>query len=353
MILEGVPTFISIASFFRRLTRFLPGFMPGDYVLLTANSGIGKSRFARFLFIKIPIILQAKNPKFKVKIFLNSLEESIEKVESTFISSYIYRKHNIKLDYYKLNHFSEEALPEHTMNCIREAEEFYDNNIRPYLEVVIDPNPEDFYKRVLRYMAQHGKFYNEQGDEVDGLVKHFVKYIPDDPGRFVIVISDTINNYDAMPGKSWYETLKMFSTKYCRQQLCLKCKCIVVNLQQQASDKEKVEMNKMGVPIEQKLEPSLDGLGDIKITQRDATVALGLFHPARYQIGSHGGWNIKKMFGKYRALSILKTREGEMSEHNQLAIEIQHGDHFQELPTDDRGKIIMYNKLEMENKFVS
>ena len=318
-------------------------------MIVTANSGVGKSRFTRFLFIKVPLIMQKKNPNFKVNIILNSLEESREKVEATFIQSRLYRKYGIKINYYDLNHFSETALSEDYMQKIEESKSFYDENIRPYLDIVIEPNPQEYYKYVLRKLKTMGKFYDRAGNQVDPMERVFERFEYDNPGQMLISISDTINNYDSFAGMNWWESIKKFSAKYCRQNLCMKCNVITVNLQQQASDKEKIEMNKLGMPIEQKLEPSLDGLGDIKVTQRDATVALGLFHPARYKISAHGNFDIRRMQGKYRSLHILKTREGEFDNRVVLPMEIQHGDFFKELPQDSDGKEIVYARLFHEN----
>lgn len=352
-ILEGIPTFIPIRQFFPRLSRYMPGFIPGDLVIVTANSGVGKSRFTRFMFIKLPLKLQVRNPNFRVKIFLNSLEESEEKVEATFILSRLYRKYNTRITFYELNHFSEEPLDDDVMEQIAECKKFYDENIRPYLEVVIEPNPKKFYLRVLQYLKTVGTFYDETRREVDPFKEEFDSFEYYDPRLMVIAISDTINNYDKLSDMSWYDSIKHFSAKYCRQQLCLKCKCIVVNVQQQASDKEKLEMNKLGIPIEEKLEPSLDGLGDIKITQRDATVAFGLFHPARYGLTSHGDFNMGNMYGKYRGLFLLKTREGQFDNRNIIATEMQHGDQFVELPTSTSGIHATYSRLSMENDLSS
>ena len=83
-----------------------------------------------------------------------------------------------------------------------------------------------------------------------------------------------------------------------------------VNVQQQSSDKEKVQFTYKGESIESKLEPSLDGLGDCKVTQRDALVIFGLFSPERYAIAKHLGYDITKLKDRYRSLSILKNRRG-------------------------------------------
>jgi hypothetical protein len=102
-----------------------------------------------------------------------------------------------------------------------------------------------------------------------------------------------------------WQTISKYSNKYCLH-FRDKFGFTVVNIQQQASDKEQVEYNYKGVSIEEKLEPSLDGLGDNKTTQRDANIIFGLFAPNRYNISRHNGYETSFFKDKYRSLSILK-----------------------------------------------
>ena len=106
-----------------------------------------------------------------------------------------------------------------------------------------------------------------------------------------------------------HQAMSKFSNDYCLTMRDF-YKCSVVNIQQQEAAKEKQEYYK-GQSIESKLEPSLDGLGDNKLTQRDANEVLGLFAPDRYEIKFHRGYNILRMQDNYRALIILKSRDGE------------------------------------------
>lgn len=70
----------------------------------------------------------------------------------------------------------------------------------------------------------------------------------------------------------------------------------------------------MGEAIEEKLEPSLNGLADNKLTQRDQHVILGLFAPERYKIGSYkvgsNYYNINVLKDNFRCLFVLKNRIG-------------------------------------------
>lgn len=56
--------------------------------------------------------------------------------------------------------------------------------------------------------------------------------------------------------------------------------------------------------------PSLNGLGDAKITARDANIILGLFSPYRYQIPKFLDYDITYWQDNIRFLNIIANREG-------------------------------------------
>ena len=76
-------------------------------------------------------------------------------------------------------------------------------------------------------------------------------------------------------------------------------------IQQQNAQQESVDNMKAG-----KLKPSMDGLGDCKLSGRDANVILGLFSPFRHEIKEYYGYDITFFKDNIRFLEILGGREG-------------------------------------------
>jgi len=297
-------------TFSNKLSQYIPGIVRGEQVLVTASSGVGKSRFTRKVFVK-DVLKYANEHNMPVKIILNSLEEPAEKVASTLIAEIYYRKYNTSLDYYTLNNYREKSLDDLTMKRVSECVEIAESKYSD-LEVVQIPSATGFYKHCRDYLATVGKFVHE-GKEVDR-GEMWSTYIPDDPTRLVICISDTIDKYpgEHIQGQSMsqYETLKMFSNVYMRSRLGLKCGTINVLVQQQVSDKEKVETTYKGSTILEKMKPSLATLAKCKLTQEDATLAFGLFDPKRVGEKEYGGLILDELGFSFRSLSVLKTREG-------------------------------------------
>jgi hypothetical protein len=195
---------------------------------------------------------------------------------------------------------------------------------RDYFEVLEDIitihdetiNPYGIYKELNSYALANGKevkkdkhiFDNSTG-EIKETIKVFDHYVPNNPNEYVLIIIDHISLINTEKGKDLHESITKLSS---HDLITLRNRFgyIPVVIQQQASDKEKQQFTFKGQSIESKLEPSLDGLGDNKLTQRDANLVLGLFAPNRYGIEEHKGYKITQLQDYYRNLSVLKNRDG-------------------------------------------
>lgn len=330
--LAGKLTYLPIHDIFPRLASVFPGFIPGEYVLITGASGAAKSRFTRFLFVKHVINL-IHQYGINAKIFYNSTEESLEKIESTFVQSYLFKKYKLDIPFYDIMHFlmPGKALPIDTVRKIAEGKEIVDQLIRPHMHISHETNPYGFYSILRNHFFETGTFYNEDKKVAQG--EMFTRYVPNDPNSFTIGISDNINNYSAEQGKTHEATLKYFSEVYCRKIVCIKCNGIIVNVQQQVGDKERIESNFKTTAMAEKLYPSLDSLAHCTHTHRDATIALGLFKPQKFSriMPKYGGYETK-INRTLTGLHILKTRESMPVTANILPMNHLPGDIFEELP---------------------
>ena len=84
-----------------------------------------------------------------------------------------------------------------------------------------------------------------------------------------------------------------------------KYKYIPVLIQQQALSQESNENYRLN-----KLKPTIDGLGEAKVTSRDFDIIFGLFSPERYGIPTFEGYDIKAFRDNIRFLEIIASREG-------------------------------------------
>lgn len=305
-----------------RFERFIPGVEQATTYLLTASSGVGKSKLARYLFVHTPMNYASLNPEITVDIFYFSLEESKEKIILSEISKHLYKKHGLIVSGREiLSKGKHNSISDDTLNKIRESEE-YVNGFLKRVNIFDDiKNPTGIYKKMRDHALEIGTYY---GHDSKPLSKGEVENIRTGQGNdfkkvsyykthlkrhFVIVLTDHISLLQPEKEETLWQTMYKFSSNY---SIHLRDKYGFTNVlvQQQTSSKEQVQYNFRGDSIHEKLEPSLDGLADMKLSQRDANVVLGLFAPDRYGIPEHEGFDIDFFQDNYRSISIMKDRDG-------------------------------------------
>lgn len=330
LIMAGGMTLLPLDEVFPRMATVFPGFVRGDYVLLTGNSGSGKSRFARYLFVRHPINMSIKY-NMPVTILYNSTEETEAKIESTFVQAYLIKKYGLNLDFYQINHYSKNALNETTMQKIREGFDFVEQKIKPHVTITNIKNPFGVYDQARNMLSKLGKLYNNGVQVRPG--ERFDMYIPDDPNRLFILLNDNVNNFSKEKSMTHEETIRHYSEAYCRNLLNLRFGALVVNVQQQVGDKEKVESNFSAHNMAEKLYPSLSTLAHCTHTQRDCTIGLGIYKPFKHHkiVTKYGGHEVAKI-PTITGIHILKTRESQPTTANIVPLNHLNGDIFKELP---------------------
>jgi hypothetical protein len=300
-----------------KLSRVLPGIQKGRYVIVTANSKVGKTQLGDYLFLISPLEFLYNHPEsgLKLKIFYFSLEMSKEDKIKSLITYRLFKDHKITIDTESMSsQFEHYILEQEVLEKIEGYQEYFQ-----WLEdkvSIIDhvKNPYGIYKTVRQYAIDHGKFFykDQEVDLKTNSDQLYDSYVPDDPDEYVIVITDHLSLLQPEQGSDLWNAMFKFSSNYCLK-MRDNFKYTVVNIQQQAMDQEKQQFTFKGESIVAKLKPSADGLGDCKLTGRDCDLMLGLFAPARYNIQEYPifkPYKITHLRDKYRELSIILNRRG-------------------------------------------
>ncbi|HPQ79641.1 MAG TPA: hypothetical protein PLG47_04265 [Candidatus Dojkabacteria bacterium] len=346
---KGIPTIIPFRQF-PRLSEKLPGIIHGEQVLLTANSGSGKSRFFK-AWMK-DVVNFGKEKGLKIKIFLNSLEESPAKIRTSVIASEVYKKYGVELSYFDINLHKIELTQQDIRNqqmidSIQDkVNDFYKN-----FEVTMIPNPYGFYLHVLEYLFENGTFYFQNKpisswNTVKAGSQHWDNYIPNDVSQFVIAASDTVDSYMEESGKTQYETIKQFSKFFTRKMLGLRCGVASVFIQQQDPDLSRAQVNFKGQLMIEQVKPGLDKLRVFRGSAEDATIAFGLFDPTYFGEHEYLGYSMDNFKdGNFRSICILKTREGKNLRGSEIPLMCYFGrDEFVELPKPDSPQLKNFYK---------
>lgn len=350
-----------------RLEKYLPGIEQSTYYLIAAASGVGKSKLARYLFIHNPIMFLENNPDSDIQldILYFSLEESKEKVILAEISKYLYTQHKLNLSIKQLSSVGRyNVLSTEDLQKVQQAEEHVNNFLKRVKIFDNVRNATGIYKTVRDFALTIGTYYDKNDTPLTPQEVHNVKirvgesykkvsyYKTHNPKHYVIVLIDHISLLQPETGETLWQSMSKMSSNYCLH-IRDKFGFIPVVVQQLAADKERIEANFSRADLVQKLEPSLDGLGDNKTIARDVNIALGLFAPDRYKITEHNGYDITKFRDRYRSMNIMKSRDGIANKKLPLFF---NGavDFFKELPkVDELEKMrLVYehiNQLNREN----
>ena len=345
-----------------RLESVLPGIEPRCYYLIGANSGVGKSKLTRFLFIHTPLIYIEQNPTedIKLDIIYFSLEESKEKVILSEISRDLFTKHNKMISVKQLQSVGRyNTISDSDLELISQSEKHINSFLQNVHIVDFITNPTGLYKYCRDFALEIGTYYDKNNvplspEEINNINNGFgtsyqkiAYYKTYHPKHYVIIITDNLNLLTGEKGGGQSkEAIDLYSSKYCLR-LRDKFGFTVVNVQQFNSEKESLEFNFSGKTIEEKLEPNLSSFGDSRVTPRDSDIVFGLFSPHRYNILQHGGYNISFLRDNYRALKILKSRDG-ISDVQVPLIFVGQSDFFRECPKieDEENLGKMYNYIE-------
>lgn len=302
--LEG--KYNSIISPFKNFNKRFPGLEKGKYIIFTASSGIGKTKFSKYFFV-LSVYKFCKDNNIPLSIKYFALEETSDNFWLGIMATLISEKFKIRVTTNNFDSLGEYILDIDLLNKLKD--EHVSLQIKEMMECieVIDDisNPYGIFKNVKTSLEAEGT-YEKVGFKST--------YIPKDKEKYWLIITDHISlltpekDYDTGEKMNKWDSINKFSQEYCLKGFCKKWNCITVNIQQQEASKEKQQFTNKGETIESKLEPSLDGLADNKLTQRDADLVLGLFAPDRYKIENYRGYDITRLKDNYRSLIILKDR---------------------------------------------
>ena len=338
---------------FPRLSKHIPGLIKGVQYKILSYTGIGKTKFAKFLGVFLPAMTLDHYPDCGItyKVFFFLLEETIDEAIDSITVSILSMYYNTHIDVLELKSMYEESVSSDILDIV-ESEEF-EQRVDKILKCVefIDTitNPFGIYKKVRSYMKDNGHFSKKTITTSDGKeVEVDDKYIENDPDHYVIFITDHVGLMTKENTMSKHETIGKYSHEYCRRQLVGKYYCININVQQMEMKGDDVTHFKAG-----RLEPSLDKAATNKEILRDDMVILGLFAPDRYRLTNYIGYDIvhpkdeyKSLRDNFRSVHVLKNRIGTPNSIIPMFFDGASGQ-FKELPktTDTEGLKKVYSYL--------
>lgn len=303
---EGVHNCIELP--FKRTLKYIPGIQKGKNIIVTANSGVGKTIFTKYMYVFHPFLWCREN-NLKVHIKYFALEETKNEFIASAVSFFLKHFYNIEVDSNIIFSMNDE-LSDHVLEKI----ESLDDIIKEFLEVVDIQddisNPTGILNYVKEYAEKNGTINTKKKTIKNEEREIFDSYEPYDDNEYVIVITDHISLLQEENNMGLHKTISRFSSNYGRKVITKKYNYTFVMVQQQSAESEKKEYNMKGELNYSKLEPSLSELADNKYTQRDCHLVWGVFDPWRYEIPNYMGYDMYQFLDNFRSAHVLKNRDG-------------------------------------------
>lgn len=296
-----------------RLTKYIPGIIPGLMYKVTSGSGTGKTNFSKYAFVYQPIFYAIKY-KINFQVIYFALEESEQEFIDGLFIHILKRKYNVSVDIFTLQGMQTTPVDESVLKAIKMAENEV-SLIMSYIKIVDNCyTPDSLYEKCKYFASKMGKF------EINTLTKQ-EEYIANDPSQVVLVVCDHISLLEEQYDKetdtylNHHKSISRWHTRYARKIITKQWKWTCLNIQQQALESEKQQYTSKGDSILSKILPSLEGVADNKIVIRDDQIVMGIFAPERFGIEQFKGFDInnqtpESLGDKFRSVTILKSRFG-------------------------------------------
>jgi len=302
-----------------KLSTVVPGVQKRRYYICTANSKVGKTQMADFLFLYEPFdFIENHKTNLDVRIFYFSLELSAEEKIKQAITRQVHIKTGEIISPEKISSVFDYILDDKTEKLVESFGDYFEKFNKKVTFIDNIRNPFGIYTYIRNYAENNGNYFDKDNNKLSltSAREHPLtidRYVPNNPNEYVIIMTDHLSLLTPEQGNTPHQTMTAYSSNY-----CLKMRdrfgYTIVNVQQQAADQEKQQfISSTGRTIIDKLRPSPDGLGDNKLTGRDCDVMFGLFAPHRYKIDIYPqpeGYDITSFKDSYRELSILLNRRG-------------------------------------------
>ncbi|MFN7465289.1 MAG: DnaB-like helicase C-terminal domain-containing protein [Planctomycetota bacterium] len=303
-----------------KLDGLIGGVQRGTYYLIGGNTGTGKTAFADFAFVLSPYKNYLHNvissnyregPLIKYRVFYYSQEIAAKRKIAKWVCLLMFERHQIIIDINEV-YSRRSQLSEEKYEMIKMCRDYIEK-MMDWVHIFDRPiNPYGIYKEVSEYMERNGTT-KEIIKNVRGQDLKFKTYIPNDSYEIVVVIVDhigllrpeTIRN-DKGEITASYRNKKEIIDHDSENAITLRNLYGVSRVSISQFNRDLADMDRRRFT---ELTPQLEDFKNTGNASEDAEVVMTLFNPLRYGETTYAGLNVVSLQGRYRPLSILKSRD--------------------------------------------
>ena len=302
---------------FQRFREDWSGIEQGTYYLISGSTKSAKTQLTNYLFVYNTVMWTYKHPGIiQPKIFYFPLEETQEVITLRFMSFLInyLTQGKVRISPTDLKSTDERKPLSNMILDIMNSLEF--SSIMDHYESIVtfydSRNVTGISKTMYDYAKTHGEAHFrtirvKEQDEL-GIIKEsdrkiFDYYTPDNPNEYVMFIVDHVSLLNPEKTDTLRESICRLSEE------CVKLRnrynYIPIIVQQQSTETSSLEAFKNN-----KIRPTVAGLGDAKYTARDCTVMIGICNPHSFELPQYLGYDISKWKGNLRFMEVVLNRNG-------------------------------------------
>lgn len=290
----------------KHLNKFIHGTHKARYYLMAADSGIGKTTTADFMYF-YHLYLAAKAKGVNLKLDYYSFEVSKIMKKARLASLIYYIKYKESLPSYVILGEDESEPPIRLTNqqyaqikiVSEEVEEIFDN----IYFVETPATPIDMWKRIVERASEGGEVLRNRDKQ--GKVSEIVGYKPT-KDVFRMTMVDHIGLLEQQHGLSLKQSIDTASTYFVRARNLFADSFVII--QQFNSEMQGAARERKG-PMA--YVPQRRDLGDSSYTFRDSDVVMGLTKPYNFQLDSFYDFTELDKWGDYFVVNfIMKNRYG-------------------------------------------
>lgn len=330
-------------SVFPRMTEeyYFPGWIKGKYYSITANSGVSKTNFAKFIVIYNTYLEYLNTQSFDFHIKWFALEESEEDFWMSLLclAVYVQTKGIINLFPNKALGRTKYIINDKELEYIRKAENgpFFQTLLNKIDFIHTVRNPTGLSKEIDKYFSNEEigiKLYKEHDEQ-----KILSGFQYNNPELYVIGVLDhlVLLSQEKSGGQmlTKHQTIGMHSQDYVLNKYCRKYNMVWVDIHQQTANNETINLYK-GQIVEDTLFPSLDNLAVNKECQQQYDCVIGQYAPYRFGLEDSFGYpyrNLRDDGKSFRWAGFLKDRLAGMEGRRFPLYFTGSNPYFEELPT--------------------
>lgn len=299
---------IGLRNGLNHINNFIYGTQKGTYYLVGADSGVGKTTLADFMFV-LQAYKSAKQENRKLRIFYCSFEIAKAGKIARWTSYYVFQMYKIRLPAnYVLGRIEGVLLSDEHAKLVRlayqEIKTMFDECVT-FIDLEMTPDM-IFTSIVEEHFAKRGTVNR------DPKTNKLISYHPDDPDYMTMLVVDHMALTEAEERDDTKKTMDKLS----RKAVILRniFDCTIVFIQQFSTDmlaaNRTMHTNKKnGI---QSIAPTRLDFGDSKATYRDANIVIGAICPGR-DLPECLGYDLSpSKLGQYMILLFLmKNRDGQ------------------------------------------